>query len=110
MPELRADFRSYYGVRYDDVDPAEAADLARMLPAGSRYKASLDPALAWSGERRMLAEIGNMLYVCAARLSGERGKVGLPYEPPEAAARRCAALERARGVRERIESTEWEEA
>lgn len=108
MAELRHDFRAYYGVSYDEVAADEAVELARMLPAGSRFKAAAHPALAWSDERRMLADVGNLLYVCAARLSGDRGELSLPFEPPETAAMRAEARKRARAVRERIESTEWE--
>lgn len=109
MRELRHDFRRYYGVSYDDVELDEALDLVETLPAGSLFKASLGPVFEWSNERRMAADIANLLYICACRLSGRTDELSLPYTTPESRQRSAAYAEKSRRVRESIENTEWEE-
>lgn len=69
--ELRADFRQYYGVKYDaafDDDPFEAADLAAMLPSGSRLVGAIDPERSWTREQYMGAVCANALSFMGWRL------------------------------------------
>lgn len=64
LGELRADFRRYYSCSYSEVErlsPVEAADLAFFLPEGSRLKAAIDPAYAWTREERLLAAAVNAI-------------------------------------------------
>lgn len=109
MPELRADFRRLYHVRYDDVDPAEAVDLVRMLPQGSLYLAALDPHLGWRHEEHELADLCDGLSRLTHMLSDARTTEGAPLvERPGQREDAEAAVARSRRIRRRIEDTEWE--
>lgn len=62
--QLRADFRQYYGCSFDTIlkeSVIETADLAVMLPSGSRTMASISPEYAWGQDTYLLAEIANSL-------------------------------------------------
>ena len=81
--ELRADFRRYYHVAYSEVErlsPVEAADLAFFLPEGSRLKAAIDPAYAWTREERLLAAAINAI---AALGGAKKPPISVP-EPKKA--------------------------
>lgn len=57
---LRADFRQYYGVSFDRMErtsPVEAADLAAMLPRGSRTFSAIEPEFYWTQADYMMASI-----------------------------------------------------
>ena len=62
--ELRADFRQYYGVSFDESLEAsviETSDLAAMLPRGSRTFTAINPEYAWEQHHYLLANIANSL-------------------------------------------------
>lgn len=59
---MRHDFRAYYHVAYDEVEPAEAIDLITTLPHGSLYVAAVRPEYAWTVEREALADIQDVIY------------------------------------------------
>ena len=81
--ELRADFRRFYSCSYSEVErssPVEAADLAFFLPEGSRLKAAIDPAYAWTREERLLAAAINAI---AALGGAKKPPIAVP-EPKKA--------------------------
>lgn len=61
--ELRADFQQYYGLNLDrmgiEYTVLHAADLAVMLPRGSRVLARIDPATEWTIEAQIMAASAN---------------------------------------------------
>lgn len=64
--ELRADFRQYYGVSFDEAlrtSVIEAADLATMLPRGSRTFTAINPEYLWEQSHYLLANIANSLQI-----------------------------------------------
>ena len=75
--ELRADFRRYYGCSYSEVErssPAEAADLAFLLPRGSSLLTAIDPAYAWTRAEVLLATVANVI----AAKKGHKPIVSVP--------------------------------
>lgn len=116
MRELRHDFRAVYGVSYDDVPAGEAVDLVLTLPAGSLYRASLDPHAAWSGTEARLADLednqARMMQLYATGSTEGAPRLPRPWDARDAAAREAAqerARAKARDVKRRIEETEWRE-
>ena len=87
--QLRADFRQYYGLSFDKAikeSVVEAADLAYMLPRGSRTFSTIDPEFAWEQSHYLLANIANSVQL----LLWAKTKDGLknrnrpkPIEPPK---------------------------
>lgn len=77
--ELRADFRQYYGCSFDrtlEESVSETADLAMMLPRGSRTFAAIDPEFSWEQQHYLLAEIANSLHLllwCQTK-DGQKGR------------------------------------
>jgi hypothetical protein len=67
--EMRADFQQYYGMDIGligiTVRPTHAADLAEMLPAGSRTFRAEAPELAWGTVEYLLADCVDALNVLA---------------------------------------------
>lgn len=111
LPELRHDFRRYYGCRYDDVPNEEAVDLVRMLPDGSRYVASRWPERSWPPERHRAADLLDAVKEIAWALVYDREKVPSPptvVRPADAVARQRDAARAAR-ARRAVESESWEE-
>lgn len=108
MRELRHDFRAYYHVRYEDVDPEEAVDLILTLPAGSAWRDARSPYGSWSEEREgtadVLDQIARFMWLFA---TGSTEGVQLVTRPSDLA-RQEAARRRAKAARERMETTEWE--
>ena len=86
---LRADFCQYYGCAFDAVlreSPLEAADLAVMLPRGSRTMTAIDPEYAWGQETYLLANIANSLalLVWAQTKDGQKNRNRpKPITPPK---------------------------
>ena len=75
--ELRADFRRYYGCSYSEVEPlspAEAADLAFLLPRGSALLSAIDPAFSWTRAEVLLATVANAI----AATRGHKPVVSVP--------------------------------
>lgn len=108
--ELRHDFRAIYRVSYDDVPTDEAIDLVLTLPQESRYRAAVDPSAGWSGGQHQMANVIDLLMVINWRLMGCPSTYKPePMERPGDRELRIQAMRRARRVRERIESTEWED-
>lgn len=63
-PQLRADFREYYGVSFDALlsqSWVETADLVAGLPSGSRTMSAYDPSTSWNWNEHILAQIFNLL-------------------------------------------------
>lgn len=87
--QLRADFRQYYGVSFDDAlrkSVVEAADLAAMLPRSSRTFVSINPEYAWEQEHYMLAGILNAvnLILWGQTKDGQKNKNRpKPIKPPK---------------------------
>jgi len=87
-PCLRADFRHYYGLSFDEclaAAPLEAADLCVQLPRGSRLLSALDPELSWTQEDYLLANIANSLLFLAWTQTKDGSKNRnrpKPIEPP----------------------------
>lgn len=110
--ELRHDFRRYYGVGIDEVPTAEAVELACMLPAGSRYVAKVCPEMAWEPWRDAIADLQDTLLAIASAQAGHQGEpphVMRPRDRVRQRKARAAAQAKRREVRERMESTTWEE-
>lgn len=108
MPQLRRDFRRYYGCSFDECPTAEALDLARGLPMGSEYMGGIDPRAAWSEGRYDMAKVIDLLTVIATEgwsLQGEPARVA---RPADIAARAAADSKRSR-TRDALESGAWEE-
>lgn len=101
LRELRHDFRCHYGVRYEDVDPEEAVDLAFTLPRGSLLVSALHPELSWSPEREAMADLQDTLYAVF-------GHPDVHVTRPRDVVERRRAHERARKVQQTIENTKWE--
>lgn len=86
---LRADFRQYYGLSFDkavEESAVEAADLAYMLPRGSRTYSSIDPEFSWEQSHYLLANIANslQLLVWAQTKDGQKNRNRpKPIEPPK---------------------------
>lgn len=57
----------------------------------------------------MAADIGNLVYVIASRLSGITGDISFPFVSPAVAAARSEASRRSSEAVRKIEETEWEE-
>jgi len=112
VPQLRRDFRRYYHVSYDEVDPEEAVDLLLGLPDGSEYVAARCLARSWSPERRVGADIVDAVRELTWALAYDRSKCPEPPRVlrPEQLAARMEERGRAATARERIERGEWEEA
>lgn len=87
--ELRADFRQYYGVSFDEAlktSVIEAADLTVMLPRGSRTFSAIDPEYSWEQSHYLLANIANslQLLVWAQSKDGQKNrKRPKPITPPK---------------------------
>lgn len=87
--QLRADFRQYYGVSFDDAlkkSVVEAADLAVMLPRSSRTFVTINPEYAWEQEHYMLAGILNAvnLILWGQSKDGQKGRnKPKPLMPPK---------------------------
>ncbi len=62
--------------------PLEAADLAAMLPPGSRTMAAADPALAWGATEWLLAKVADTLRGTAWALGILKGDRPEPLVPP----------------------------
>lgn len=108
MPELRRDFRRYYGCSFDECPTAEALDLARGLPMGSDYMGALDPRASWSEGRYDMARVIDLLTVIATNgwaLEGEPARVA---RPADIQARAEAEARKAR-TRKALDSGAWEE-
>lgn len=87
VAELRADFRRYYGLKYDqavDEDIDEAADLAAMLPQGSRLHAALNPVNGWTLEQYEGAVTANAIFKLIHMLGGGKGAAPKVFELPSA--------------------------
>lgn len=86
--ELRADFRQFYGCSFDrtlEESVEEAADLAVMLPRGSRTFAEIDPEFSWEQQHYLLATIANELQtlVWFQSKDGQKGRNRpKPIQPP----------------------------
>lgn len=95
--KLRADFRQYYGCGFDHVyreSPIEAADLAVMLPRGSRTMTAIDPEFAWGQETYLLANMANSLalLVWAQTKDGQKNRnMPKPILPPGSRKEKVAA-------------------
>ena len=106
--ELRADFRHWYHVRYEDVPADESIDLILCLPAGSTYLAVLNPWWAWSGERAAIADVCDfMLRREQMAATGSTEGAQRVTRPGDIYERRKAA-EKARAAKWKMEHTEWE--
>ena len=108
MRELRADFRHWYHVRYEDVAADEAIDLILSLPMGSMYLAALSPYWAWGEERNAIADVCDLLFrgerlMCTGSTEGSQ-RITRPRDVYE----RRQALDKAKAVRRKMETTEWE--
>jgi len=109
--ELRHDFRAVYHVRYEDVGPDEAVDLILTLPEGSAWRRAGRPFGELSERERLAYDVVDAILRLTHMLSDARTTDGAPTltRPSDLEARAAAAAE-ARARRERMESTEWEEA
>ena len=110
MRELRHDFRTFYHVRYEDVEVDEAIDLVLTLPLGSKWRAKRDPDAEWTIDQYRLADLVDSLNVLIWQLSSNSSE----WEPqrierPGDAARRAAYKAKARAARKKLEETTWEE-
>ena len=89
--QLRADFRQYYGVSFDEAlktSVVESADLAYMLPRGSRTFTAIDPEYAWEQEHYLLANMAHTLdlLLWAQTKDGQKGRnKPKPITPPRKA-------------------------
>lgn len=101
LRELRHDFRVYYDVKYEEVEPAEAVDLVFTLPRGSLLVSALHPELSWTPEREAIADLQDTLYAVF-------GLRDVRVTRPRDLVRRQRALEKARKAKQTIENTEWE--
>lgn len=83
-----------------------------MLPAGSRYMASLSPEYAWSDEYSALMDIKELITWCLMRLNGHSDDLPEIVRRPWREARRAAqakqASEKAKRVKEKLNSGNWE--
>lgn len=109
MCELRHDFRTYYHVKYEDVEPDEAIDLIRTLPQGSLYRGAKNPVNSWTEQQYVYADILDSLNTIAWRLYGcpKKAQPKAITRPADAVARRKAAA-KAKEVKRRIAATSWE--
>lgn len=108
MSELRHDFRHYYHVSYDDIDPEEAIDLIRALPSGTLYRRATDPELAWSDEYAALMDVKELVSWCLMRLNGNKDELPPMVVRPADIVRAKQASEKARRTREKLEHGNWE--
>lgn len=94
---LRADFRQYYGCAFEKVlreSPIEAADLAVMLPRGSRTMAAIDPEYSWGQETYLFANMANSLalLVWAQTKDGQKNRNRpKPITPPKGRKKKAEA-------------------
>ena len=65
--ELRADFQQYYGLDLYGITARHAADLAVMLPRGSRTMRAVNPSNEWSTTEHLLSLIEFWLHVLVWR-------------------------------------------
>lgn len=72
----------------------EAADLAFFLPEGSRLKAAIDPAYAWTREERLLAAAVNAL---AALGGAKKPPITVP-EPKKAPSTYAVAVDKLESI------------
>lgn len=108
MRELRADFRHWYHVRYEDVATDEAVDLILSLPMGSMYLAALSPYWAWSEERNAIADVCDLQFR-AERLTCTRSTEGAHrITRPRDVYERRQALDKAKAAKQKMETTKWE--
>jgi hypothetical protein len=106
--ELRADFRRYYHVRYEDVCAEEAIDLVLCLPRGSLYLGALDPAWMWSEGRSGIADVCDQLSRLM-QLSATGSTEGAPrITRPTDAYDHQQEVERAHAAKRKMETTRWE--
>ena len=102
LRELRHDFRRYYHVGFDDVEPEEAVDLIATLPPGSMFVSAIHPELSWSPERSAIADLQDTLFAVF-------GFKDVHVTRPADVIARRKAKENARRVKQTIENTQWEE-
>lgn len=83
-----------------------------MLPVGSRYMASIGPENAWSDEYSALMDIKELISWCLMRLSGHKGElpeiVSRPWREAHRVAQAKQASEKAKQVKEKLNSGNWE--
>ncbi len=83
-----------------------------MLPTGSRYMASLSPDCAWSDEYSALMDIKELTTWCLLRLNGYSGElpeiVSRPWREVRRAAQAKQASEKAKRIKEQLNSGSWE--
>ena len=101
LRELRHDFRCHYGVRYEDVEPDEAVDLAFTLPQGSLLVSALHPELSWTAEREAIADLQDTIYSVF-------GFTDVRVTRPRDLVIRQKARQKAQATKEKIENTKWE--
>ena len=92
--ELRADLQQYYALNLDDMGRSykvsHAADLAVMLPEGSRVMRRIDPSNAWGWQEYLLADLVNRVrwLQWAKTPDGAKNRNHpKPIEPPKPVAR-----------------------
>lgn len=97
--QLRADFRQYYGLSFDEAvkqSVVEAADLTMMLPRGSRTFTAIDPEFAWEQQHYLLANIANSLQILvwAKTKDGQKNRNRpKPIAPPRKAPEKGHSIE-----------------
>ena len=105
--ELRADFARYYGLDLRELGrslPCEyAADLAAMLPPGSRTMTAESPDLAWDTHALLLAGLLNSLRDLTWSLGGCKGRRPEHVGPRAKHAREDAELMEAGDYMEELE-------
>lgn len=85
--ELRADFQQYYNLDSDGIGGRirclRAADLAAMLPQGSRCALAMSPQAAWSNEAVVMAMVDFRLQQILYSLAGGKAKDGSKLPKPD---------------------------
>lgn len=107
--QLRHDFRAVYHVSYDEVPADEAVDLILTLPRGSLWRASRMEFGEWTDEEERHAELVDEVERLIALLARGTTEGAQRVTRPADLRARKADAERARSVRERIQSTKWED-
>ena len=90
---------------------AEAVDLVRMLPDGSRWVARVNPLRSWGEERHRCADLVDAIKELTWGLLYDRDRVPTPptvVRPRDVAARE-AGSRRAAMARRSVEAQGWEE-
>lgn len=88
-------------MRYEDVEPDEALDLALTLPQGSLLVSVLDPERSWTPEREMIADLQDTILAAL-------GHVDVKVTRPRDVIARRKAHQKAQMTKQRIENTTWE--